>query len=303
MRFFVHGRLAAALALAVLLTGCATTGGNQLSNTVNATYKTVRQLDASLGDTVQQLNTTAADLNQKVNDSDQELRRLQGLVQENQQRLRQMQAKIDRLESNLARVHGWTSAPPAGSPPPGIMPGAATPGETSEAVTEQAAVQETDVDGLDSGLSPSAETATDDAYTPPAAPANNAIAAYQQAQRAYMSGDYDAALKLYDEYLDRFPTAEHASDAQFWKAQCYLKLGEENKDADLYENAVSEFQTLRSNYPSSRKIPFAMHNQAVVYGRLGQTTRAIGLFEELIRQYPLSAEAESAKSMVEKLQG
>lgn len=295
MRFFWNGRVLASLGVALLLAGCVTTGGDQLTNTVNATYKTVRQLDANLGDTVQQLNTTAADLNQKVSDSDQELRRLQGLVQENQQRLREIQAKVNRLESNLARVHGWTSAPATPSAPPaGILPGAA--GQAG-----------TDTPGVDTLDTERAELAAQDAAVTDSktagVAANSAIEAYQQAQRAYMGADYDAALKLYQEYLNRYPTAEHASDAQFWKAQCYLKLGEEQKDAALYENAISEFQALRSNYPSSRKIPYAMHNQAVVYGRLGQTQKAIELFEELIRQYPLSAEAESAKSMVQKLQG
>jgi TolA-binding protein len=297
MRFLWNGRVLASLGVALLLAGCVTTGGDQLTNTVNATYKTVRQLDADLGDTVQQLNTTAADLNQKVSDSDQELRRLQGLVQENQQRLREMQAKLDRLESNLARVHGWTSAPPApAAPPPGIMPGA---GGQTGAATEAGGVEPLDTERADLATQDEPLTGAETAGVT----ADSAIESYQQAQRAYMGGDYDAALKLYQEYLNRYPTAEHASDAQFWKAQCYLKLGEASKDAALYENAISEFQTLRSGYPSSRKIPYAMHNQAVVYGRLGQTQKAIELFEELIRQYPLSAEAESAKSMVQKLQG
>jgi TolA-binding protein len=46
-----------------------------------------------------------------------------------------------------------------------------------------------------------------------------------------------------------------------------------------------------------------MHNAAVSYSALGQNERAIEMFQRLIREYPDSAAAESARGKLRQLQG
>jgi TolA-binding protein len=60
---------------------------------------------------------------------------------------------------------------------------------------------------------------------------------------------------------------------------------------------------VRSKFPNSTKVPFAMHNQAVAHSRLGQTEEAIRLMQAVVDQFPMSPVAEQAKSDLKRLKG
>lgn len=141
------------------------------------------------------------------------------------------------------------------------------------------------------------------AATPP--PASSAVSAeaaevdYISAQKAFIDENYDEALKRYTEYLTQYPDGASAHNAQFWKAECYRRLGQ-------YENSIREFEYLEQRYGNaadSGKLPLAMKNRAEAHLALGQTERATEILRELIEKYPMTGVVDGAKSRLRSLEG
>ncbi len=134
---------------------------------------------------------------------------------------------------------------------------------------------------------------------PPAGDAaSNALTEYNKAQQAFLNDDYDQAIALYDAFLQRYPTANNAANAQFWKAESYRKLGQN-------ETAIAEFEKVRSNYPGpdNLKAAYSMTRQADCHIALGQTQRAVELWTDLVENYPLSEVTDQARERLRQVRG
>jgi tol-pal system protein YbgF len=304
-----HGILIAGISLTlagVLLAGCGTTGGKQVETTIYDMHRRVVKLDKSLEDSVTKLNETTAELIARVNESDQQTRQLKTISEENQVKLDSLSRDLNELKTTLYRqlnlsvgsgggissrgmgLEGGEATgnveilPPAPSnvltTPPRVttVPGTAAPAEAAPPVTPVGGGATAAPVGTMTGGDPRAE--------------------YQQAQKSYANEDYELALRQFTEHLQKYPNDETAENAQFWKAKCYLSL---NK----FQEAIQEFEKMHSGYPSSTKVPFAMHNEAVAYSRLGQVDKAEKLLQEVIDKYPVSPAADQAKSDLKKLKG
>lgn len=336
--------VAAGLMLGVLcVAGCASTGGgSQLQNTIYDTHRRVAGIEKNMQGSVTQLNETTAGLLARVDASDQQIKTLQGTVEENTVKLQGIEKKLDSLANSLYRYFGMSQGtrvspsettpgggvrvvPPGGTAPSGMTepaePGALAPLTPPSPGVPSAAPP------VQPGLAPSAAApgmtpppaATAPAAVPPVAGATTAPAAaspaasaapaasavptsgsadqdYQQAQGTLAKQDYAAALEQFNAYLQRYPNSENASNAQFWKAKALQGM-------EQYEPAIAEFGKVRTNYANSSKVPYAMHQQAVCHGRLGQTERAIELFQEVIKDFPMTPAADQAKSDLKRLQG
>jgi tol-pal system protein YbgF len=125
-------------------------------------------------------------------------------------------------------------------------------------------------------------------------PVDDAAAAYKEAQSAYIHSNWEEALDKFTRYLEQYPDAENAANAQFWKAKCLFSL-------NRHEEAITEFEAVRTAYPASNKVPYAMHQEAICHHRLGQTERAVELLQEVARDYPSTPVAEQAKRDLERL--
>lgn len=290
----MRGTSLAVGAVALLLcAGCATTGGDQMANSVYATHRIVQKLDTDMSGRLDQLNQTAADLSARVDASDQATRQLQSMMEENQAKLNALQKNLDRLAQAVYKSFGLSPGSPTGvqvgeasiQPPAGNVPTdtGASPGVT------------TPVPGTAEGGPP--------AVTPPVeSPANdlsgNATADYKKASEVYMNDNFQEALTLYSQFLEKYPDSEIASSAQFWKASCYQKMGQ-------WEQAVREYDLARQSYPMSKKTPLAMYNQAECYLRLGQQQRAIDLLKDVTTnpRYSTDATVEMARNRLKELQG
>jgi len=285
----------------VLGTGCGTmSGGGQMENTVYDTHRRVVNLDKNLGGSVTKLNQTAAELSARVDASDQQVRALQGLIEESQYRVASVERKLDALTSTLYRHFQLTqpgdAAPSFGgaasselrpdSPEPGIVrpPAGATPVAAAPALPSPAPPSGT---GLE--LEP-VEAA------PAPGPTGSPDADYQQAQRSFAKQDFATALEQFAAFLQRYPESEHAPNAHFWRAKSLQGLGS-------YQEAIDAYEQLRGLYPTSNKVPYALHQQAVCHARLGQTARAIQLLDEAVRDYPMTPAADQAKTDLKKLRG
>jgi len=305
------------MAVAIGLAGCfGAGGGNQFQNTVYDTYRRVANLDKNLQSSVTQLNETTATLLTRVDESDQLLRNVQGVLEENQARLISLERKLDSLTNIIYREQGRTLLPgspsavmpPAGPPsevgvgggygpagaapgsPPGMAPGApVSPGAPAPQPQEQPPLEPI-------AVGPQAPAAT----TPPSTGSPDTD--YLAAQKSYARQDYQAALDQFGAFLQKYPLSMQAQNAQFWRAKSFQAL-------ERYEEAIAEYNRLRDSYPTgpsdnpaNSKVPSAMHQQAVCHARLGQTERAIELFKQVIRDFPNSPAAVQATQDLQHIQ-
>ncbi len=315
-RWLVFG----AVACVLIASGCESTGGNQMQTTVYDTHRRMVKLDKELEDSVGRLNETTATLLARVDESDQQTRMLRGLIEENQQKLDTLNRELREMRATLYRHWGLTvSSGTAAAPVRDVVPGQVT---VEGPVTLQQPPSQTPARNelLDSAPVPTEPAGTTAAATPVETPAvseaaateseyaaatvapavgqENPQALYQEAQRSYSRDDFATALNQFDAYLSKHLNEDEnlSANAQFWKAKCLMNM-------EQYAESVQAFEGLRSNFPTSTKVPFAMHNQAVAHSRLGQTAQAERLMEAVIEQFPISPAADQARADLQKLRG
>jgi tol-pal system protein YbgF len=320
----------ATLAVAAgVLSGCATTDGN-MSNSVYETHRIVRNLEQDIGPNVSKLNETAAELVARVEATDQENRALRATIQENQAKIDRLQTQISDLTRVIYRQYGL-SQPSSGSSativPP--RPAEVVPPSSGAATTSPPSYQQTPPPMEEGGsmMNEQFTTAPPTAPAPPTAtpptevtqppgqtPIEQAVEAntqtapvsgdaaevdYISAQKAFIDEDYDTALTRYTEYLTRYPDGQSAHNAQFWKAESYRRLGQN-------EDAIREFEYLEQRYSDvsdNNKLPLAMMKRAEAHIALGQTARATEILRSLIEQYPMTGVVDGAKARLRSLEG
>lgn len=284
--------LSISVTLCLLLAGCVTTGGgqDQVTNTIYQTHRIVSRMDQGISGSVDQLNITAADLSERVNQSNQDTRRLQSMVEENQMKLAQVESKLDGLTRTLYQYLGLTTAPPAGGAPslPEVRTGEPEIATAGPTTTTSGFVDEPPMLIDD----PPVETIAPATAAGPSDPVSD----YNRAIENYRTGNYDVALEQFGAILTRYPNSENADNAQFWKAECCFKL-------DRFQEAVTEFETLRQRFPDSQKVPYAMFNQAAAHLRLGQQSRALELLRDLVENYPMTPAAARARTKLKEVEG
>lgn len=320
------------MSLAVLLTaaGCGTTGGSSTQTIIHDTHARMVKLDKELGTSVSQLNESSATLNARIDASDEQTRALRGLLEENQVKLDALSRELADMKTTLYRhwnlstsggprnvstgavtiesPQGGVQTPPSApvQTPPAAQTPVPAPVPAGTVVLEDSAPLPTESasPAAETPAAPTSEYATEPVAAAPAAPPEAAPAAvdpkllYQQAQRSYANDDYAGALSQFDSYLAQYSNNDPdlSANAQFWKAKCLFNM-------NRYDESVKSFEALRTSYPTSTKVPFAMHNQAVAHSRLGQTAEAERLMEGVIEQYPVSPAADQARADLRKLRG
>lgn len=77
-----------------------------------------------------------------------------------------------------------------------------------------------------------------------------ADAVFSQAEQYFEAGDYEAALKLYQQVVEDYPLSRLTDDAQFRMGQCYFKMGKS-------EEALSEFRLYVENNRDKSQVTVA----------------------------------------------
>lgn len=249
-------------------------------NTIYATHRIVQELEKTMNGTLSRLNDTTIDLVSRVEASERRSRELLSIAEENQRKLDTLQRSLTELTVTLYRHLDL-------SPPVPAVALAPRGGARSIDVQTGGITVERPVLG---------QVSSNAAFENPEAVLEtpNPDAHYRGAQQLYANEEYALALERFVEHLTLFPQSKHTSNAQYWKAHCYFKMGE-------YESANTEFEILRERHPNSGKVPIAMHNQAVAFSRLGQNARAEALFLKLIEEYPDDVATEGARAKLRQL--
>lgn len=147
-----------------------------------------------------------------------------------------------------------------------------------------------------------------------------------RAEAAYVAGDFNQALTLYDRYLEIHPTHPACADAAYWRARTLLAMDQfvpaqrgfqEARDragsldlkeqaqlgyADsLYyvgemEHALGEYEKLVDSVSPTRA-PYVHFQIGLIWRSRGNESKAHAFFDNLIREYPESYEAAQASKL------
>lgn len=152
----------------------------------------------------------------------------------------------------------------------------------------------------------SSATGAINASSPPTPPANAAPASnepadpakeklyYEAAFDLIKAKDFDRASQAFAAFLRKYPDSQYAGNAQYW-------LGEVNLAKGDLQSAGQAFAKVSQAYPKHAKVPDSLYKLADVEQRLGNGSKAKGLLEQVIAQFPGSSAAQLAKRDLQRL--
>ncbi|WP_455365633.1 tol-pal system protein YbgF [Kaarinaea lacus] len=123
---------------------------------------------------------------------------------------------------------------------------------------------------------------------------NVARSAYERAFNLLKQGRYDLASQSFKAFLDTYPNASYADNAQYW-------LGESNYAEKKYDQALTEFKKVIDKYPNSPKRADAMLKIGYTYDELGNKKQAMETLNTIVSSYPNSTAARLAQKRMQSL--
>jgi tol-pal system protein YbgF len=111
---------------------------------------------------------------------------------------------------------------------------------------------------------------------------------YDAAMQQFKEGDYEGAATALQGFVRRYPGSAYAANAQYWLGNAYYA----NRDCKA---AIVAQQAVVKNYPDSPKAADAMLNIASCQTELKAVNNAKKTLNELIKAYPNTAAARTAK--------
>lgn len=114
---------------------------------------------------------------------------------------------------------------------------------------------------------------------------------YQLAYSDLTKGNYDLAIKGFEELLKEQPSSALADNAVYWIAEChYIKKS--------YENSQKWYQRLLKDYPKSEHIASSKYKLGMSLYNQRYKTKAKQYFQDVVKDYPGTAEADKAAEML-----
>jgi tol-pal system protein YbgF len=117
---------------------------------------------------------------------------------------------------------------------------------------------------------------------------------YDTAMELFKSGDYKAASNALQDFVKRYPQSAYAANAQYWLGNAYYAQRD-------YKNAIAAQEGVVSNYGTSPKAADAMLNIATNYRELGDDKAERKALQQLVKQFPDSSAAGTAKDRLASL--
>ena len=161
--------------------------------------------------------------------------------------------------------------------------------------------QMTDTQGtlqsLDAKIAGGAPVAPATGGNPPSAaggPPPSADVLYTSALRDFQSGKYDLARQQFQDYLKFYAETDLASNAQFYLAEILFRQKQ-------YREAVAEYDKVLTNYPKSFKLAAARLKKGMALLELGERAPAMRELREVVRRYPGTEEARTARAKLQEL--
>jgi len=124
-----------------------------------------------------------------------------------------------------------------------------------------------------------------------ALPGGSAEALYTNALRDKNGGNFDLAVKEFEEYLEAYGNTELAPNAQFY-------IGELHYLRDRLPESVKAFDLVLEKYPENNKTADAHYMKGMALFKMGQRTKGRDEFYSLISRFPDSPLAAKAQDVL-----
>jgi tol-pal system protein YbgF len=118
---------------------------------------------------------------------------------------------------------------------------------------------------------------------------------YEVAWRTLEKRDYRSAIARFKDFLKKNPKSRLAANAQYWIGESHYALRE-------FDQAIIEFDAVRSRYPEAEKVPAALLKQGLAFAELGETGNARLVLQEVLDKYAQTPEASQAKQKLRALE-
>ncbi len=234
-----------------------------------------------------QARKLTARMSVRITQLEDELRRLTGKTEEFVHHVQQMQARMEKLASDLefrlSALERGTVA--TGAPPP--VPGAAVgPGE----VLPAPGITTGPAPGFGPGLAPGPQTlgtiqrsALPSATAPAAKPPPRKMTAKEQYDHAHAlivkDQNFAEAERVLRAFIDAYPKNSLAPNAHYWLGRTYYVRKN-------YQKAAFTFAEGFQKYPRSVKAPDNLLNLGMSLARLEKKKEACTALQRLLRNYP-----------------
>ena len=246
-------------------------------------YNSPRQQQSSRrSDPAPQEQAGDADLYNQVLQLQDEVMKLNGIVEEQAEQIRQIkQQRLDDyigLDKRLTALGGGAAPPaaPVTSGPPQNTGGAPN-GLTAE---EQSSTP------VRADVAPRAPVAT--------APVEGEQPAYQAAFDLLRNKQYPEAEAAFKAFLAQYPNGALAGNAHFWLGEFYAIVNGDN------ESARPHYESLVYQYPGSTKMPDALFKLGRIYMQEGDAARGRELLQRVQDEYGSSDSAAKARDYLEQ---
>jgi tol-pal system protein YbgF len=214
--------------------------------------------DNQVATPVAQPNPEILDLVTRMEQMQSEVQQLRGMIEEQSQTISDLQRKQKNMYLDLdSRIQNASSAVTPTSPTTSVAPVGATPAVAAPVATQPAVVSPAQAPQL----------------------ANNDKDRYQQAYEALRSGQNAMAVKLFESFLQDFPSGQFADNAQYWLAEAYKV----NREIDKSRSA---FIKVLTQYPQSAKVPDALLKLGYIEFELQNIPKSREYLTQVVNAFP-----------------
>lgn len=143
-------------------------------------------------------------------------------------------------------------------------------------------------------VTPPSTTPGSPPITAPATPVStgpNPTELYDQATQDLTQGRYALALTAYRDYLARFGDTDLADNAQYGAGECFFAQAQ-------FDSAAVEYARVDARWGKGDRAPAALYKLGLCQERLGRMPESKKTFEDLVKRFPQSGEAQLARDRI-----
>jgi tol-pal system protein YbgF len=119
---------------------------------------------------------------------------------------------------------------------------------------------------------------------------------YTQGFGLYAAGNYDLAVQVFGELLQRYPNASQAPMSQYLVGESYFQLGR-------YKDALTAFTTVTTTYRDSDRVAEAYYKQGQTHEQLKQMTEARRIYSLIVERFKGTNVATQAQERLKAIGG
>jgi tol-pal system protein YbgF len=119
---------------------------------------------------------------------------------------------------------------------------------------------------------------------------------YTQGFGLYAAGNYDLAIQVFGELLQRYPNAAQAPMSQYLVGESYFQLGR-------YKDALAAFNTVTTTYRDSDRVAEAYYKQGQTHEQLKQLSEARRIYSLIVERFKGTNVATQAQERLKAIGG